>query len=102
MNKNKNIINERLKVTVIGCGACGNSITAKIEEFIRDLEGSKPNVSFVGINTSTEDLASVSLSHKIHINNSKGAACNRENSIQDLAESIDTISSSPAYLQRLE
>lgn len=91
MNKNKNIINERLKVTVIGCGACGNSITAKIEEFIRDLEGSKTNVSFVGINTSTEDLASVSLSHKIHINNSKGAACNRENSIQDLAESIDTI-----------
>lgn len=91
MNKNKNIINERLKVTVIGCGACGNSITAKIEEFVRDLEGSKTNVSFVGINTSTEDLASVSLSHKIHINNSKGAACNRENSIQDLAESIDTI-----------
>lgn len=91
MNKNKKLINERLKITVIGCGACGNSITAKIEEFVRDLEGSKTNVSFVGINTSTEDLASVSLSHKIHINNSKGAACNRESSIQDLAESIDAI-----------
>lgn len=91
MNRNKNIINERLKITVIGCGACGNSITAKIEECVRELEGNKANVSFVGINTSTEDLASVSLSHKIHINNSKGAACNRENSIQDLAESIDTI-----------
>lgn len=91
MNRNKNVINERLKITVIGCGACGNSITAKIEECVRDLEGNKANVSFVGINTSTEDLASVSLSHKIHINNSKGAACNRENSIQDLAESIDTI-----------
>lgn len=91
MNRNKNIINERLKITVIGCGACGNSIAAKIEECVRELEGNKANVSFVGINTSTEDLASVSLSHKIHINNSKGAACNRENSIQDLAESIDTI-----------
>lgn len=91
MNKNKNIINERLKITVIGCGACGNSITAKIEEFIRELDGNKENTSFVGINTSTEDLASVSLSHKIHVNNSKGAACNRESSIQDLAESIDEI-----------
>lgn len=38
-----------------------------------------------------EDLNTVSLSHKIHINNSKGAACDRENGIQDLAESIDTI-----------
>lgn len=91
MNRNKNIINERLKVTVIGCGACGNSITAKIEEFVRDLDGDKPNVSFVGINTSTEDLASVSLAHKIHINNSKGAACNREASIQDLAECIKEV-----------
>ena len=91
MNRNKNIINERLKVTVIGCGACGNSITAKIEEFVRDLDGDKSNVSFVGINTSTEDLASVSLAHKIHINNSKGAACNREASIQDLAECIKEV-----------
>lgn len=86
MNRNKNVINERLKVTVIGCGACGNSITAKIEEFVRDLDGDKSNTSFVGINTSTEDLASVSLAHKIHINNSKGAACNRETSIQEFAE----------------
>ena len=84
-------INERLKITVIGCGACGNSITAAIEEKIRELGGDKANTTFIGINTSTEDLASVNLSHKIHINNSKGAACNRENSIQDLAESIDTI-----------
>lgn len=91
MNRNKNMINERLKVTVIGCGACGNSITAKIEEFVRDLDGDKSNVSFVGINTSTEDLASVSLAHKIHINNSKGAACNREASIQDLAECIKEV-----------
>lgn len=91
MNRNKNIINERLKVTVVGCGACGNSITAKIEEFARDLDGDKSNVSFVGINTSTEDLASVSLAHKIHINNSKGAACNREASIQDLAECIKEV-----------
>ena len=91
MNRNKNMINERLKVTVIGCGACGNSITAKIEEFVRDLDGDKSNVSFVGINTSTEDLASVSLAHKIHINNSKGAACNREGSSQDLAECIKEV-----------
>ena len=91
MNRNKNIINERLKVTVIGCGACGNSITAKIEEFVREMDGDKSNTSFVGINTSTEDLASVSLSHKIHINNSKGAACNREASIQDLAECIKEV-----------
>lgn len=91
MNRNKNIINERLKATVIGCGACGNSITAKIEEFVRDLDGDKSNTSFVGINTSTEDLASVSLAHKIHINNSKGAACNREASIQDLAECIKEV-----------
>ena len=88
MNKS---INERLKITVIGCGQAGNSITAKIEEYVNELDGNKANTSFVGINTSTEDLASVSLSHKIHINNSKGAACNRENGVQDLAESIDTI-----------
>ena len=84
-------INERLKITVIGCGACGNSITAEIENKIRELGGDKANTTFIGINTSTEELASVNLSHKIHINNSKGAACNRESSIQDLAESIDTI-----------
>lgn len=91
MNKNKNIINERLRITVIGCGACGNSITAKIEEFVKELDGNKVNTSFIGINTSMEDLASVKLSHKIHINNSKGAACNRQNGINDLAESIDEI-----------
>ena len=91
MNKNKKIINERLKITVIGCGACGNGITAEIEEKIHELGGNKSSTTFIGINTSTEDLASVNLSHKIHINNSKGAACNRENSIQDLAECIDTI-----------
>ena len=84
-------INERLKITVIGCGACGNSIAAKMEKYIKELDGNKSNTSFVGINTSTEDFASVELSNKIHINKSKGAACNRENSIQDLAESIDTI-----------
>lgn len=91
MNKNKKLINERLKTTVIGCGACGSGVTEEIENKIRELGGNKSNTAFVGINTSTEDLASVSLSHKIHINNSKGAACNRENSIQDLAECIDTI-----------
>lgn len=91
MMKNKNVINERLKITVIGCGACGNSIAAKIEEFVSELDGNKTNTSFIGINTSMEDLASVKLSHKIHINNSKGAACNRQNSINDLAESIDDI-----------
>lgn len=88
MNKT---INERLKVTVIGCGQAGGSITARIEGFVNDLGGNKANTSFVGINTSTEDLASVQLSHKIHMNNSKGAACNRENGVQDLAENIDTI-----------
>ena len=91
MNRNKKAINERLKVTVIGCGQAGGSITAEIEDKIRELGGDKSNTTFIGINTSTEDLASVNLSHKIHVNNSKGAACNRENSIQDLAESIDTI-----------
>lgn len=84
-------INERLRITVIGCGACGNGITAELEDKFREIGGDKSNVTFIGINTSTEDLASVNLSHKIHINNSKGAACNRESSIQDLAESIDTI-----------
>ncbi len=91
MNKNKKLINERLKITVIGCGACGSGVTEEIEEKILELGGDKSNTTFIGINTSTEDLASVKLSHKIHINNSKGAACNRENSIQDLAECIDTI-----------
>lgn len=96
MNENKNIvkkrnINDRLKITVIGCGACGNGITAEIQKDVHALEGDKANVSFVGINTSTEDLATVNLDHKIHLNNSKGAACNRENGVQDLAESIETI-----------
>lgn len=96
MNENKNVmkkrsINDRLKITVIGCGACGNGICAEIQKNIFALEGNKSNVSFIGINTSTEDLATVDLDHKIHLNNSKGAACNRENGVQDLAESIETI-----------
>ena len=96
MNENKNAmkkksINERLKITVIGCGACGNGITAEIQKDVFALEGNKDNASFIGINTSTEDLAAVNLDHKIHLNNSKGAACNRENGVQDLAESIETI-----------
>ena len=96
MNENKNVakkraINERLKITVIGCGACGNGITAEIQEDIFALEGDKSNVSFIGINTSKEDLDCVNLDHKLHLNNSKGAACNREHGIQDLAESIETI-----------
>lgn len=96
MNENKNVmkkksINDRLKITVIGCGACGNGITAEIQKNVFALDGNKSNVSFIGINTSTEDLASVNLDHKIHLNNSKGAACNRENGVQDLAESIETI-----------
>ena len=96
MNENKNVmkkrsINDRLKITVIGCGACGNGITAEIQKDVLVLEGNKDNVSFIGINTSTEDLAAVNLDHKIHLNNSKGAACNRENGVQDLAESIETI-----------
>lgn len=48
MNKN---INERLKITVIGCGQAGGSITARIEESVNDLGGNKANTSFVGINT---------------------------------------------------
>jgi len=96
MNENKNImrkrsINDRLKITVIGCGACGNGICAEIQEDVFALEGNKSNVSFIGINTSTEDLSTVDLDHKIHLNNSKGAACNRENGVQDLAESIEII-----------
>ncbi len=96
MNENNNVmkkksINDRLKITIIGCGACGNGITAEIQKDVFALAGNKSNMSFVGINTSTEDLAAVSLDHKIHLNNSKGAACNRENGVQDLAESIETI-----------
>ena len=96
MNENKNImrkrsINDRLKITVIWCGACGNGICAEIQKDVFALEGNKSNVSFIGINTSTEDLATVDLDHKIHLNNSKGAACNRENGVQDLAESIEII-----------
>lgn len=96
MNENKNLmrkrsINDRLKITVIGCGACGNGICAEIQKDVFALEGNKSNVSFIGINTSTEDLATVDLDYKIHLNNSKGAACNRENGVQDLAESIETI-----------
>lgn len=96
MNENKNLmrkrsINDRLKITVIGCGACGNGICAEIQKDVFALEGNKSNVSFIGINTSTEDLATVNLDHKIHLNNSKGAACNRENGVQDLAESIEII-----------
>lgn len=58
MNENKNImrkrsINDRLKITVIGCGACGNGICAEIQKDVFALEGNKSNVSFIGINTST-------------------------------------------------
>lgn len=96
MNENKNVmrkrnINERLKITLIGCGACGNGITAEIQENVLALEGDKSNVSFIGVNTSIEDLDSVRLDHKLHLNNSKGAACNRESAVRDLAESIETI-----------
>lgn len=87
----KRMINERLRLTLIGCGACGNGIVSEIEADVQALEGDKSNISFVGINTSMEDLASVALSHKIHISGSKGAACERANGIQDLAESIDSI-----------
>ena len=43
MNENKNIvkkrnINDRLKITVIGCGACGNGITAEIQKDVHALE----------------------------------------------------------------
>lgn len=87
----KRMINERLKITLIGCGACGNGVVSEIEADVQALEGNKSNISFVGINTSTEDLDSVVLSHKIHINGSKGAACERDNGVQELAESIDSI-----------
>ena len=87
----KRMINERLRITLIGCGACGNGIVSEIEADVQALEGDKSNISFVGINTSMEDLASVALSHKIHISGSKGAACERENGVQELAESIDGI-----------
>ena len=84
-------INERLKVTVIGCGQCGCQITSEIEQAVNRLDGSKENVAFVGINTSQEDLASVQLSHKIWIEGSKGAAGQRERSISELSYGIDGI-----------
>lgn len=52
MSNNTRKINERLKVTVIGCGACGNGIAAELEDKIRELGGDKSNTTFIGINTS--------------------------------------------------
>jgi hypothetical protein len=88
MNKK---INAGLKITGIGCGQCGTQIIAEIEKAVNLLDGDKSNLSFIGINTSTEDLSSVTLSHKIHINNSKGAACDRNKSTEALADGIDEI-----------
>ena len=88
MNKE---INAGLKITGIGCGQCGTQIIAEIEKAVNLLDGDKSNLSFIGINTSTEDLSSVTLSHKIHINNSKGAACDRNKSTEALADGIDEI-----------
>ena len=36
MNRNKKLVNERIKITVIGCGACGSGVTEEIENKIRD------------------------------------------------------------------
>ncbi len=84
-------LNTRLKSTFIGCGQCGCQVIADIEKRIMELDGPKDNVSFVGINTSTEDLAAVILSHKIQVKNCNGAAGNRERSLDALAENIDEI-----------
>lgn len=89
MNKKK--INSRLKLTGIGCGQAGTQIIAEVESAVNLLDGDKSNLSFIAINTSTEDLSAVSLSHKIHINNSKGAACDRNKSTEALADGIDEI-----------
>ena len=89
MNKKK--INSRLKLTGIGCGQAGTQIIAEVESAVNLLDGDKSNISFIAINTSTEDLSAVSLSHKIHINNSKGAACDRNKSTEALADGIDEI-----------
>ena len=62
-------LNTRLKATFIGCGQCGCQVISEVEKKVMELDGSKDSVSFVGINTSTEDLSAVNLSHKIHVKN---------------------------------
>lgn len=89
-NRNKKL-NERLKITYIGCGQCGCQIVSELEKEVLKLDGNKSNLSFVGINTSSEDLESVSLSHKIKISNCDGAACDRDKSTAALAEAIEEI-----------
>lgn len=84
-------LNTRLKVTFVGCGQCGCQIISEIEKRVMELDGAKDNVSFAGINTSTEDLSAVMLSHKIHVRNCNGAAGSRERSLDALAENIDEI-----------
>lgn len=84
-------LNKRLKTTFIGCGQCGCQIVSEIEKRVMELDGTKDNTSFVGINSSLEDLSAVNLSHKIHMKNCTGAAGNRNRSLDALAESIDEI-----------
>lgn len=84
-------LNTRLKATFIGCGQCGCQVISETEKKVMELDGSKDSVSFVGINTSTEDLSAVNLSHKIHVKNCNGAAGNRERSLDALAENVDSI-----------
>lgn len=67
MNKK---LNRRLKTTFIGCGQCGCQIVSEIEKRVMGLDGTKDNTSFVGINSSLEDLSAVNLSHKIHMKRS--------------------------------
>lgn len=88
MNKK---LNRRLKTTFIGCGQCGCQIVSEIEKRVMGLDGTKDNTSFVGINSSLEDLSAVNLSHKIHMKNCTGAAGNRNRSLDALAENIDEI-----------
>ena len=88
MNKK---LNRRLKTTFIGCGQCGCQIVSEIEKRVMELDGTKDNTSFVGINSSLEDLSAVNLSHKIHMKNCTGAAGNRNRSLDALAENIDEI-----------
>lgn len=81
MNKK---LNRRLKTTFIGCGQCGCQIVSEIEKRVMGLDGTKDNTSFVGINSSLEDLSAVNLSHKIHMKNCTGAAGNRNRSLDAL------------------
>lgn len=84
-------LNTRLKSTFIGCGQCGCQVIAETARKIMELDGTKDNVSFVGINTSMEDLSAVNLPHKIHVKDCNGAAGNRERSLDALAGNIDEI-----------